>query len=525
MAEKRLDPVRLSVFKHLFAAVAEEMGVVLGRSSFSPNIKERRDYSCGVFDGDGRLAAQAAHIPVHLGSMPLSVAAVLEDLDLGPGDVAVLNDPFRGGTHLPDITMVRAVFFEGRRLFHVANRAHHADVGGARPGSMSLTRSIYEEGLRIPPLKLVTAGKMEEGVLAMILANVRTPEERVGDLMAQRSSLQAGENRIVALLRKYGVDLLTRAAGELMGYTERMLESVLRSMPDGEFTAEDQMDDDGFGDQPVPIRVRVVIRGGGVTVDFSESAEQVAGAVNANRAVTLSAVLYVFRSLLPADIPANDGLLRPVTLVTRPGTVVDAMSPAAVAGGNVETSQRIVDVLLSALSKAVPDRIPASSAGTMSNLSIGGIAPDGTPFSYYETIAGGAGAGPLRDGRSGVQTHMTNTLNTPVEALEHAYPLTVTAYRLRDNSGGKGAHRGGDGIIREIRVLVPASVSLLSDRARFGPPGLAGGADGRPARPKVVQGGRRKSIPTKTSLDLPAGDSIRVETPGGGGFGGVGAAP
>ncbi len=517
MSGVKLDAVRLAVFKHLFAAVADEMGVVLKRSSFSPNIKERRDFSCGVFDGEGRLAAQAAHIPVHLGSMPLSVAAVLEDLDLGPGDVAILNDPFRGGTHLPDITMVRGVFAGGRRLFHVANRAHHADVGGARPGSMSLTGSIYEEGLRIPPVLLVRAGDVEKGVLSMILANVRTPDERRGDLDAQRASLLAGERRLLALVEKYGEDLLTGAARELMGYAERMLRSVIRQIPDGEYAARDVMDDDGISDAPIPICVSVRIRGDRAVVDFLESADQVEGGVNANRAVTLSAVLYVFRTLLPADVPANDGLLRPIRLVTRLGTVVDALAPAAVAGGNVETSQRIVDVLLRALCTAAPDRIPASSAGTMSNLSIGGVDEHGRPFSYYETIAGGAGAGPKADGCSGIQTHMTNTLNTPVEALEHACPLTVTAYRLRDGSGGQGARRGGDGMIREIRAEVPCSASLLSDRVKHGPPGLLGGDPGRPATPFVIRKGRRCRLPSKADVDLSPGDRIRIETPGGGG--------
>jgi len=302
---KPLDPVRLAVFRHLFSAVAEEMGVVLGRSSFSANIKERRDFSCGVFDGAGRLAAQAAHIPVHLGSMPLSVAAALEDLDLGPGDVAILNDPFRGGTHLPDVTMVSAARIGGRTRFHLANRAHHADVGGARPGSMSLRQSIYEEGFRMPPVHLVRRGKVQRDVLALLLANVRTPREREGDLAAQRASLAAGERRLAALADKYGAALLARAAGELMDYTERMLAARLRDLPAGTYEAEDAMDDDGLTSDAVPIRVRVKVRGGRIVVDFTGSARQTAGGVNANRAVTLSAVLYVLRCLLPAGVPSN----------------------------------------------------------------------------------------------------------------------------------------------------------------------------------------------------------------------------
>lgn len=518
-----LDAVRLAVMKHLFSSVAEEMGVVLGRSSFSANIKERRDFSCGVFDGGGALAAQAAHIPVHLGSMPLSVRAALEDLDLGPGDVAILNDPFRGGTHLPDVTMVSAVHVDGRPVFHLANRAHHADVGGARPGSMALARSIHEEGFRMPPVHLVRGGERVPEVWKLLLANVRTPEEREGDLAAQRAALVAGERRIRDLVAKYGANHLLAAAAGLMDYTERALRALLREIPDGTYEGADAMDDDGFSDEPVPIRVAIRVRGDRVAVDFTGSAPQVRGGVNANRAVTLSAVLYVFRCLLPGDVPANDGLLRPIELVTEPGTVVDAREPAAVAGGNVETSQRIVDVCFAALAKALPGRIPAASAGTMSNLSLGGERPDGSPFSWYETIAGGAGAGPGAPGRAGVQTHMTNTRNTPVEAFEHDFPLLVTEYRLRRGSGGAGAARGGDGIVREIEAGVPVRASILSDRARRGPPGAAGGAAGAPARYRVKRGGRFEELGSKANADLAPGDRIRLETPGGGGHGGAAA--
>ncbi len=476
---------------------------------------------CAVFDGKGRLAAQAAHIPVHLGSTPLSVRAVLRDLTLGPGDTAILNDPFRGGTHLPDLTMVSAVHHEGRPLFLLANRAHHADVGGAHPGSMAPGRSIYEEGIRIPPVLLVRGGRTEEGVLRLLLANVRTPREREGDLAAQRAALLAGERRLAALAERYGAPLLSRAAGELMDYTERVLRSVLAELPDGTTAAEDAMDDDGFGSGPVPIRVRLTVRGDRAVVDFRESAAQVAGGINANRAVTLSAVLYVFRCLLPPDVPANDGLLRPLTLRTTPGTVVDAVEPAAVAGGNVETSQRIVDVLLRALAPLLPDRIPAASAGTMSNLSLGGRDAEGRPFSYYETVGGGGGGGapPPGPGRSGVQTHMTNTRNTPVEALEHEFPLRVTLSRLRRGSGGRGARRGGEGIVREIRVLVPCRASILADRGGTGPPGLAGGEAGAPGRIRIFRGRRGTDLPSKVSVDLEPGDRLRIETPGGGGHG------
>jgi N-methylhydantoinase B len=369
----------------------------------------------------------------------------------------------------------------------------------------------------MPPVHLVRAGEVQRDVMTLLLANVRTPEEREGDLAAQRASLAAGERRLLALADKYGDDLLVRAAGELMDYTERMLAARLADLPAGTYAAEDRMDDDGRSDDPVPIRVAVAAKRGRITVDFTGSARQTAGGVNANRAVTLSAVLYVLRCLLPDGVPSNDGLLRPLSLVTEPGTVVDAVAPAAVAGGNVETSQRIVDVVLQALAKALPDLVPASSSGTMCNLSVGG--ENDAPFSYYETIAGGAGAGPTRPGADGIQTHMTNTRNTPVEALEHAYPMLVTASRLRDRSGGAGARRGGDGVVREIEALAPCRASLLSDRAKNGPPGLAGGGDGAPARFAAKRKGRWAELPSKANVDLEPGDRLRIETPGGGGHG------
>lgn len=515
--------MRLEVFKQLFAAVAEEMGGVLRRSSFSPNIKERRDFSCAVFDARGRMVAQAAHIPVHLGAMPLSVLRCVEELELGPGDVGILNDPFRGGTHLPDITLVTPVFEESsppRLLGFVASRAHHADVGGISPGSMGLARTLNEEGLVIPPIKLVASGRPVPAVWAMLRANVRTPREREGDLRAQLAANERGAARLRAVVRRYGIDAVDSAMAGLLRYAERSVRALLARLPDGSYRFEDHLDDDGISPEPVPIRVTLTVRGDGAVVDFTGSGEQCAGPLNAVYAIVVSACFYAFRSLVGREIPSNAGCLVPVRVVAPEGTVVNARPPAAVAGGNVETSQRIVDVLLGALAQACPARVPAASQGTMNNLTIGGWNPERhRPFAYYETVGGGCGARPDRDGASAVHSHMTNTLNTPVEALEFAYPLRVKRYEVRRGSGGEGRYRGGDGIRRDVELLVPAHVSVLSERRARGPYGLAGGEAGRPGRNVLVRGGAEKELPGKVELDALPGDVISIRTPGGGGHG------
>jgi N-methylhydantoinase B len=533
------DPVRLEIYKYLFAAVSEEMGTVLRKASYSPNIKERRDYSCAIFDAQARMIAQAAHIPVHLGSMPLSVQAAVEYFsgDLHPGDVVVLNDPFRGGTHLPDITMVSPVFIpshatrgSGDELIgFVASRAHHADVGGMTPGSMPVGREIFQEGLIIPPVKLVRAGTMDQDILKLILANVRTPIERQGDLSAQVAANRRGAGRFMDLVSRYGLGEVTEVEDQLLAYTERMTRRLIESIPDGVYHFADQLDDDGVGDQPVPITVEVTIHGDSATVDFTGSAPQQAGSVNAVLAITLSAVYYVFRCLLGIDVPNNSGCLIPIEVIAPPGTVVNALSPAPVAGGNVETSQRIVDVLLGALAQACPGKIPAASQGTMNNLTIGGGVPlsfstgmtggKSLPFTYYETIGGGMGARPSSDGPSALHSHMTNTLNTPIEALEFAYPLRVLRYEIRRGSGGDGKFHGGDGIIREIQVLTDCQVTLLSERRRFPPYGLYGGEPGKTGRNVLIRDGREILLPGKGSVDLRAGDILSIYTPGGGGYG------
>jgi N-methylhydantoinase B len=563
------DPVELEIFKNLHHSIAEEMGAALRRTAFSPNIKERRDYSCAVFDGAGEVIAMGDHMPVHLGSMPMSVRAAIDAGEMEEGDVVMLNDPFRGGTHLPDITLVAPVFvralrsgpdrgYQGKAVhlpnlrgrgarghtsharphFYVASRAHHADVGGAYPGSMGLCREIYQEGVRIPPVKLMRGGAMNADVLAMLLNNVRTPEEREGDLGAQIAACHTGAERLREVCARYGVERARRAAADLLLYSEDLMRAFLQGVQAGKYRAEDFLDGDGINDRPIKIAVtlnvwdRVSDRVARpiahkrraatpmVTVDFTGSDSQVEGSVNAVAAIAYSACFYVFRCLLAEDVPAAAGLMRPIEVIAPEGTIVNARSPAAVAGGNVETSQRIVDVLLRALAQAIPHRIPAAASGTMNNLTIGGMHPTGEPFAYYETIAGGMGARPGKPGVSGVHTHMTNSLNTPAEALEYAYPLRVRKYSLREGSGGTGKFRGGDGIAREIEVLTDCEVTLLAERRSRGPWGLAGGADGAPGRTFIKRrDGSVEEMPAKFSTRLRKGERITIETPGGGGWG------
>lgn len=518
-----LDPVRLEVFKHLFASVAEEMGVALRRSSYSPNIKERRDFSCALFDARGQMIAQAAHIPVHLGAMPCSVQAALAHFGedgCAPGDLLLLNDPFQGGTHLPDITLIAPIFAGGERLGFVANRAHHADIGGISPGSMPLSTELFQEGLIIPPLKLVEGGRLQPGVWALLLANVRTPQERAGDLRAQMAANRKGEARLLELVGRYGQEEVTAAMAGLLDYAEHMTRRLIAALPDGVYRASDVMDEDGQGSGPLTLAVTITIRGDEALVDFSGTAPQCRGSINATEAITLSAVYYAFRCLIGLDIPSNSGCLRPIRVDAPPGTLVNARRPAAVAGGNVETSQRITDVLLAALAQAAPERVPAASQGTMNNLTIGGWdEARARPFAYYETIGGGMGARPDRDGASAIHTHMTNTLNTPVEALEYAYPLRLRRYAIRGSSGGGGRYRGGDGIVREMELIAPARVTLLSDRRQHPPYGLAGGEPGQTGRNLLIRAGEAIELPGKVSLEAEAGDILRIETPGGGGWG------
>ncbi len=527
------DPILLEVFKNRFASIAEEMGMVLRRTAYSPNIKERLDFSCAIFDATGQMIAQAAHIPVHLGAMPISVAKAIESIDFAPGDVVILNDPFHGGSHLPDITMITPIFYSdpdraGKKrppapdiLFgFVANRAHHADVGGMTPGSMPLAQEIFQEGIIIPPLKLVEKGQLNEGVMNLLLANVRTPAERAGDIRAQMAANRKGVARVAEVIDRYGQAEVSHYMTGLLEYAERMTRRLIAQLPDGQYHFRDFMDSDGIEPEPVEIAVTVTIKEDEAVIDFSGSAPQVKGSINAVYAVTLSAVYYVFRALIGLDIPSNGGCLAPLTVIAPEGMVVNARPPAAVAGGNVETAQRIVDTLLGALAQASPERVPAASQGTMNNLMIGGWTPDRqTPYTYYETIGGGMGAGPASPGADAIQCHMTNTLNTPIEALEYAYPFRVRRYEVRRGSGGAGQQPGGDGIRREVELLHEAQVTLLMERRRFAPYGLAGGQPGQVGRNLLIRDDQETELPGKTTLSLQAGDVLRIETPGGGGYG------
>ncbi|MCB8946709.1 MAG: hydantoinase B/oxoprolinase family protein [Ardenticatenaceae bacterium] len=547
--------VSLSIFRYLFASVAEEMGVTLGRAAYSPNIKERLDFSCALFLGDGRMLAQAAHIPVHLGAMPASVqAAITQCAPFAPGDVVIVNDPYQGGNHLPDITLVSPVFFSNQYSvnsnqsvepvtlspghqrsqnavtpsFFVASRAHHADVGGMSPGSMPLSTEIYQEGIIIPPIKLVAAGQRNEAVWQLILRNVRTPEERNGDLAAQLAAHAIGEKRLAEIIERYSLTEALAHADALIDYAKTLTETAVSQIPDGRYTFTDYLDDDGQPDSsPIPIQVTMTVDGSQMHVDFTGTAPAVRGNLNAVPAIAKSAVAYCLRctalALVQTDLPMNDGAFAPLSITIPPGSLLDPPQPHAVAAGNVETSQRITDAVFGALAQALPQLIPAASQGTMNNLTFGGKHP-GTerPFAYYETIGGGAGAGPSTDGGSGMHVHMSNTLNTPVEALEYSFPLRVEQYSLRPSSGGDGLHQGGDGLVRSIRFLTPVTVTVTSERRQRGAYGLQGGEDGRPGRNQLIQRETRTDLPGKFTRQLEADDILQIETPGGGGWGELG---
>ncbi len=563
------DPITLELYRHRFVGVAEEMGITLRRTAYSPNIKERLDFSCALFDGDGAMIAQAAHIPAHLGAMPASVSTILQTFTTwAPGDVVIVNDPFAGGNHLPDITMVTPVFAadapadsaDGQPDFYVASRAHHADVGGMTPGSLPLSTEIYQEGIIIPPIKLYKAGRCNEEVLRLILRNVRTPAERRGDLAAQRAAHAVGERRLRELVTAHGLAEIRAYLQHLRAYSERLTRAAIATWPDGRYEFEDLLewprsaqphqpaaDAESAPDstQLIPIRLATTIAGDSITFDFTGTAATMHGSLNAVIAIAQSACYYVVRCLVgesipDGSIPMNAGCFAPVQIIAPADTVVNARSPAAVAGGNVETSQRITDVVLGTLAQALPEQIPAASQGTMNNITIGGLHTAGQPFAYYETIGGGMGASARLDGESGVQVHMTNTLNTPLEALEMAFPFRLQTYCLRHGSGGAGQQVGGDGIVREYLLLAPATVTVLSERRAIAPWGLAGGEAGAPGRNLIIRGdspgednpgeessgeessgeeNRVEVLPAKFTRHLQPGDRIRIETPGGGGWG------
>jgi len=522
------DGLRAQVFHHLFSAACEEMGAALLRSSFSVNIKERRDFSCALFDHAGRMVSQAAHLPVHLGSAPLSVQAAMERGPLAPGDAVLLNDPYAGGTHLPDLTLVTPVFLAGHDepVLYVASRAHHADVGGPHPGSMGPAVEIHGEGLRLPPVLLVRGGELDRDLVAVLRANMRVPDEREGDLMAQWSANLVGERRLAELEREYGAPELTERAAGLLDWTDQLTGDLVAACGaalaehGGSVTFEDELELVAGG--TALIRLSMTVEDDRLVLDLTGTDDALASPVNAPRAVTVSAVLYVLRLFLPPGTPTNDGILRRIDLRTRPGSLVDAVYPAAVSAGNVETSQRLVDVLLGAFGRLFPERAPAASAGTMSNLTFGsrGGSRGGAGFAHYETLPGGAGGSSAGPGCHAVQTHMTNTRNTPVEALETHVPVRVTAYSLRRGSGGEGRHPGGDGLVRRLRFLEPGHLGWVAQRQRRGPWGLDGGAAGEPGSAWLHreggEGGER--MDGEVSADLSAGDEVELRTPGGGGW-------
>lgn len=515
MPPPQVDSISLEVFRNLFASVAEEMGLTLQRASFSPNIKERLDFSCAVFDASGRMVAQAAHIPVHLGSMPASVSAALGKFShFAAGDVVILNDPYHGGTHLPDITMVSPVFAGDQPVFYVASRAHHADVGGMSPGSLPLSTEIYQEGLIIPPVKFMENGVINHAILTLLTANSRGPQERLGDLEAQLAAQKVGTQRLNEIITAHGLAHTQAHADALLDYAQRLTESLIEGLPDGRYTFEDMLEGDGQAEFSIPIRVTLTIEGKALTADFTGTASQVRGNLNAVPAIVRSATWYAVRLLATEDIPVNHGCFAPVTVMTEAGSLLDPIFPAAVAVGNTETSQRIVDVVLGALARALPQRIPAASQGSMNNITFGGEG-----FVYYETLAGGHGASPQASGLSVRHSHMTNTLNTPIEAIEMALPVRIRQYCLHEKSGGAGLHHGGDGLRREYEFLAPVTLTLNCERRQNAPYGLEGGDAGMVGRNIIIRNGRAETVPAKYTTRLAAGDRLIVETPGGGGWG------
>ena len=508
-----MNPAELNIFASRLDAVCDEMGLVLRNTAFSPNIRDRLDFSCAVFDAAGELCAQAAHIPVHLGSMAFAMRDVIGQVDWQPGDQVVFNDPYLGGTHLPDVTLVAPLFVDDELVAFLVNRAHHADIGAASPGSMPISRSLHEEGLVLEPTHLQRDGDLQGAVLARLRAATRKPDESLGDFKAQLAANRAGERALRGLVESLGRAGFAAGLSQLNDYAERLALAALREIPDGRYVFGDVLDDDGQGNLDIPIQVGLTIAAGQVSADFCGTAPQVAGNVNCPLAVTAAAVFYVFRCLMPAQTPACAGAFRPISLSAPEGCLINANRPAAVAAGNVETSTRIVDVLLGALAEALPGRIPAASHGSMNNLAMGSAGSH--PWDYYETIGGGMGAHAAGAGQSGIQTHMTNTLNTPLEVLETHYPLRLRRYAYRAGSGGAGVQRGGEGLLREYEFLAPAQVTLLSERRRHAPWGAAGAAAGAPGENRL----NGELQPGKCEFTVAAGDRLSIATPGGGGFG------
>lgn len=509
-----MDAVELSLFSSRLDAICEEMGATLRRTAFSPNIKDRLDFSCAIFSNKGELCAQAAHIPVHLGSMAYAMQGIVNDIRWQHGDTLVVNDPYLGGTHLPDVTLISPVFVGDCLSGFVANRAHHADIGAQSPGSMPISFSLEQEGLLIPPTRLVRGGELDEAVFSQLTQIKQDGVEGKGDFTAQMSANRIGVTRLTELIQSMSVIHFKSALTKLNNYAQRLARAALQTIPDGDYTYTDMLDDDGMGHKDIKINVSIRVSKQKINVDFSGTAAQVKGNVNCPISVAAAAVYYVFRCLMPAHTPACAGSFRAITLFAPEGCLLNARRPAAVAAGNVETSMRIVDVIIGALSQAVPDLMPAASQGTMNNLAMGARLENNT-WDYYETIGGGSGASQRAPGLSAVQSHMTNTLNTPIEVLEMAYPLRVTRYEINRGSGGAGYHTGGDGIIREFTFLQSAQVSLITERRTHAPWGTNGGEAGLKGENLLND----KPLPGKFSMQIKKGDRLTIKTPGGGGWG------
>jgi len=511
---RSFNPVELGLFSSRVAAICEEMGALLGRVAFSPNIRDRLDYSCALFSRRGHLLGQATHIPVHLGSMAYAMVDLVENRDWHAGDMLILNDPYKGGTHLPDITLVAPVFVHGELAGFCANRAHHADIGSDAPGSMPVSRALAEEGILIPPTLLISKGEVDEDFLQSILQVLASPDTSRGDFNAQVAANLLGVGRLQELVGLSGLDEFERQESSLQSWAQSLVSQSLAAIPNGRYQFKDYLDDDGHGQTDIPVKVTVHVQDEGVEVDFTGTAAQVEGNLNCPMPVTAAAVFYVFRCLMPAHTPACHGALQGITIAAPEGCLVNAVSPAAVAAGNVETSSRIVDAVCGALAQALPEAVAAASQGTMNNLAMGRRGPGG--WDYYETLAGGMGAADDGNGRSARHSHMTNTLNTPVEVLELNYPLRIEQYSIRRGSGGAGKFRGGDGVVRQYRFLEDAEVSLLTERRKFPPWGLKGGEPGLCGRNELDG----RELPGKVRFNAVAGQTLTIMTPGGGGYGG-----
>ncbi|HEY7885808.1 MAG TPA: hydantoinase B/oxoprolinase family protein [Cellvibrionaceae bacterium] len=513
-----MNAIELSVFANRMAAICDEMGAVLKCAAFSPNIKDRLDFSCALFDAEGALLAQAAHIPVHLGSMAYAMADIVGARHWQPGDMLVVNDPYLGGTHLPDVTVIAPVFSAEQLAGFAVNRAHHANIGATSPGSMPISSSLEQEGIIIAPTLMVRDGVLIDEVMAQLCGEQQDSAsiQSRGDFAAQISACGVGVSRLEAELASRNLAAFKVAVAELNDYAETLARSALKGIPDGCYRFTDYMDDDGLGNAHLPISVSLLAEQGQISVDFTGTAQQTQGNINCPLSVAAASVFYVLRCLMPAQTPAAAGSFRPITLTAPTGSLVNAERPAAVAAGNVETSMRMVDALLGALAQALPERIPAASSGSMNNVAMGAPARGSQArWDYYETNGGGMGAGPQGSGLSGVQTHMTNTLNTPIESLEKHFPLRITRYGLRAGSGGRGRFAGGDGLIREYQFLASTTVTLLTERRKSCPWGLAGGEPGA-AGVNLLNG---EPLPAKVALEVKAGDTLSLASAGGGGWG------